>query len=74
MAIHGGGWWRERVEEIRRWKRAVIGEQNGRYYLVVEPEARAENMPCSPDAAQPPSADLTLFPRSSSPYDVREAA
>jgi hypothetical protein len=76
MAL-GGMWWRTRLKEIRRWKLAVIGEQDGRYYLVSEREVESDHGEAESGRAEIPmvalsSEPLVLFPSGSSHY--REAA
>jgi hypothetical protein len=87
MVAAGGMWWRTRLKEIRRWRLAVIGEQDGRFYLVSVPDVESCYGGSRDDAVTPGSSSpsecatsvaalstepLVLFPSGSSHY--REAA
>lgn len=69
MVTVGGMWWRTRLKEIRRWRLAVIGEQNGRFYLVSDPEverATGTSSRGSNEAATSTlESDAGLIPRAS---------
>ena len=84
MVDAGGMWWRTRLEEIRRWKLAVVGEQDDRFYLVSElgvertsdtedssPSAGFEHGPVAGSLSPEP---LSLFPSGSSHYTVEAEA
>lgn len=86
MAL-GGMWWRTRLKGIRRWKLAVIGEQDDRFYLVSAPDVESDRgdrlqgeIEGSPVGGWEDSTvaldigPLVLFPSGSSHYELDEAA
>jgi hypothetical protein len=77
MAEYGGQWWQKRVSEIRRWKRAVIGEQDGRYFLVSEPDvertASASSMGANGAVTPTAEGDAGLIPRASADGSLNAA-